>query len=124
MEAVAQTREEFVSQTWEEMGRHIKARNNVVFVRTRPAPIMTDGGILIPDAQRSFYNGLPNPGGGNNPKLVWATVLSVSDDGEVSEGDDVLFMRLDFAWIHKCSDRTLVGWVKEESILLVETKDE
>jgi hypothetical protein len=112
-----------VQETWDELGRTIKARHSMCFIRTDVPPLMTPGGIIIPAKTAMFYNGLPNPGG-NNPVTKWATVIAAGPEAEVAPGDRVCFMRLDFAWSDKMKDGSFFGWVKGENILLKDTPDE
>jgi len=118
---------ERAEDTWEELGHEIRARNDIVFVRTDPIRRITEGGIILTDKQADFYYGLPGKDpkrGWNTPITKWATVIAAGPKAEVAVGDRVCFMRLDFAWSYKLRDGTLVGWARNEVLMLVDTPED
>ena len=69
-------------QTWDELGRTIRPMGDTCFVRTDIVPLMTPGGIIIPNKTARFFHGLPNPkpGRGGSPVMKWATVIAAGPD--------------------------------------------
>jgi co-chaperonin GroES (HSP10) len=102
---------EKVEQTWEELGRRVRATGATVFVRTEPPAKKTRGGIIIPDTLRGFYEGP------FHLRLVNALVLSAGPEARaVHAGDRVCFQRKMFAHWLKLPDETLIGWIQEGHI--------
>jgi hypothetical protein len=100
---------DFVEQTWEKLGRRVRATGHTVFVRTEAPPEKSEGGIFYPDS--SFYNGP------FHLRLVPATVLSAGPRSTLKPGERVCFQRQWFCrWKDVPGDKTLVGWVEEAQI--------
>jgi hypothetical protein len=111
--------EAWVQATWAELGvQGVRPTRSMVFLRTEKPRLMTDGGIIMPNATGGFYGGLPKG------RFVWATVLVCGPDcHEVQAGDIVLFGRGHFArWGDTAAGRqaledgALVGWIDESNI--------
>jgi len=107
---------ERVEDTWEGYGHRIKPFGGVVFVRTDSPMKVSPGGIIIPQTSRSFYSGLPKK------VVVVATVVAAGPKVDIRPGDRVMFLRLDFAWIHKFrDDDSFLGYCRDDdgSVLLL-----
>ncbi len=110
-----------LNESFSELGyTSFEARNDVVFVRTDKIASQSSGGILFTEKSQDFYNGLAIPKG-KAPKIYWGSVLAIGEKTEdINVGDHVCFMRADFAWSDVFEDKTRLGWVRGEHILLVE----
>ena len=104
----------FVAETWELYGRTIQALKDDLMVRTHPVQSVSKGGIILPTNEQTLHGGLPKG------VHVWATVVSKGSlVDSVDVGDRVMFLRLDFAWIHKFrKDGTLLGKIKEDVLMM------
>lgn len=101
---------EQIERTWQEVGQRARPLRRMVFVRTELLPEKV-GSLWLPPDQRSNYAKL------GHQVLMRALVLSTGPQCRVLRaGDRVAFMRLFFAWWHKLSDGSLVGWIDEENI--------
>ena len=85
---------------------------DIVYLRSKPASMVTKGGLLIPGHLAAFYYGMPRG------KYFYATVLAVGPKCKIKAGVEVICPRIDFAWVKVLDDGTLVGWVRERDLLL------
>ena len=105
----------FVEQTWEKLGRRVRASGHTVFVRTDVPEEKSEGGIFYPDS--GFYSGP------FHLRLVAATVLSAGSKSILKPGDRVCFQRQWFCRWESLDDKTLVGWLEEAQVTGVLEED-
>ncbi len=102
---------ELVNQTWDEIGRKVRALRYTVFLRTEPVQTQSLGGIHYPASTTGFYDGLMHM------RLVCATVLAVGNEvHELEPGMRVCFQRKYLARWQTLKDGTFVGWIHSEEV--------
>lgn len=99
-----------ISATFAELGiNSFRPMRDLVLVRSNPMPQKT-GSIYLPNKLATFFGLLPNL------QLITATVLSAGPKATVLPGEDIVFMRLNFAWWKIMEDGTVVGWIQEANV--------
>lgn len=103
--------EERIEETWKELGRKIRPRKRVVFVRTEvPKERSTKSGIICPQSTTGFYKGYAHQA------LIKAMVVDSGPDTCVKPGEWVAFQRLYFAMLWELEDKSLFGWIDQNQI--------
>lgn len=100
-----------IADTFFELGiNSFRPLRDLVLVRSNPMPEKT-GSIYLPNKLATFFGLLPNL------QLITAIVLSAGPKATVLPGEDIVFLRLNFAWWKIMEDRTVVGWIQEANVL-------
>lgn len=108
-----ETINDWLAFRWQEIGRRIIPTRHKLFVVTEPIPQVTDSGLILPNSQTSFYEGMLHM------RAVTARVLAVGQDvRDINPGERIVFQRKFFVPYCTLPDLTRAGWINEREITL------
>ncbi len=100
-----------IKQTFDELGINgFRPLRNLLLVRTNPMPEKT-GSLFLPPKMSTLYGSLRG-----DSQLVTAEVLAAGPKATVLPGEQIVFIRLHYAWWKFLSDKTSVGWIQEANV--------
>lgn len=104
--------EELKRFTFDEVGlKWVKPLRNMVFIRTDPPELMTEGGLYLPDSVSKMYS---SPA---HLRILKATVMSAGPQAKAQVGQRVCLQRLYFAYYKKLINGGYFGWVEDSQII-------
>ena len=104
--------EEIIADVENELQKRLEAFGPTLIVRTDIPTARTAGGLFLTARESHLYTGMPHA------KVVKATVLAAGERATLKPGDRVCFQRLHFAWLYPLQDRSYVGKIDENHLLM------
>lgn len=103
--------EERIESTWKELGRKIRPRKRIAFIRTEvPKEKTSKAGIIYPQSTTGFYKGYAHQA------LIKAMVVRAGPDSCLKPGEWIAFQRLYFAKLWDMEDGSIFGWIDENQV--------